>query len=469
MSTRHVWIAALTAMVAGGGCSSSPSQAAKGPDGGAKSPTDASAAKGTGGSDAASSSSQSSPLCVATLKLGPAPDAGAVPTIVWPGLTSSTIATLRDPRPLAGAGPPVQYVGGDIHHLHATDSSGAFYFNWSGSSADGGSQTGFLKVNPDWSLAWQVTIPPSLFANYNAGANAMGEVAIIGTINQATSSASAYTAKYGADGKLAWSAQFQHRSNTYTQGIVTTIAADGSVVSAGYVNGGGNNYVTAITRYTADGTPLWTKGYCEGFDGDAPESIVTDSAGNIYFSIDNSIFGVSADGTLLFSSTAPLGTIYSLSLSADESALFGYYAPLPVHDRTVLAKIDTKTGAIDWTAHFATTGSHLVNNLANFLVSPDGLFMIGEMDDAHQFCARFDEQGTQLWLEECNPLQSGLPANGEIGGSVFFDPSGGTPDGGAADAGGRGDGGTTGAGSVIILTPELGAWRVGADGTPLSF
>jgi PQQ-like domain len=395
----------------------------------------------------------------------PAPDAGAVPTIVWPGLTGGAVRQLPDPQPLAGAGLPAPYIGGDIHHLHATDSSDAHYFNYR-SSADGGSQKGFMKVAADWSLAWQVTIPDSLFVNHNASANGKGEVAIIGTINQTTSRASAYTAKYGADGKLAWSAQFQYPSNAYTQGIVTSIAADGSVVSAGFVNGGANDYITALTRYAADGTPLWTKGYCEGFDGDAPESIVTDSAGNIYFSIDNSVFALSADGTPLFSSTLPPGTIYSLSLSADEGALFGYSAPLPVGDRSVVTKIDAKTGAIAWTAHFATSTGLI--QLSDFLVSAEGLYMIGELADTHQFCARFDEQGNQLWFEECAGFSHGAAVNGYFGALVFFDSRGGrTTDGGVPDAGG--DGGGAGGGSMVILTPELGAWRVGTDGTPLSF
>jgi hypothetical protein len=289
----------------------------------------------------------------------------------------------------------------------------------------------------------------------------------VGTLNQTTNSASAYTAKYGADGKLAWSAQFQHPLNTYTQGIVTSIAADGSVVSAGYVNGGGNDYVIVLTKYAADGTSLWTKGYCEGFDGDAPESLVTDSAGNIYFSVDNSIFALSADGTPLFSSTSPLGTSYLLSLSADESALFGYYAPLPVGDRPVVIKIDSKTGAIDWTAHFATTTSHAITQVTDLLVSQGGLYMIGKMDDSHQFYARFDEQGNQLWFEEYSASSQASAVNGDTGSLVFFDP-----DGRAVAAGGGVDGGgatDTSGGSIVILTPELGAWRVGTDGTPLSF
>lgn len=419
---------------------------------------DASVATGAGGS----SSAQPSPLCVASLKSIPPPDAAAVPTREW--AINNARTTLPDSYPLANLGVGAQYVG-DID-LNATDSDGAHYFNWNDSSS-AKPQHGFLKVKADWSLAWQVTVPDSAVRVYVPSANKKGEVAIVGTANE-TADGAAYTAKYTADGSMAWSAQFRPRPSFYTQGLATSTAEDGSVISASYANDGSNNYIIDLIRYGSDGTTLWTRGYCVGNSGDPPKSIVTDSAGDIYFSMGDTVFAFSADGTPMFSSSV-LGGLDVLSLSSDESALFALAKPLGVGNKPVLTKIDSKTGATDWTAHFATTNSLAVNEVLSFVVTPDGLYILGLMNDSFQFCARIDEQGSELWLREFAVSPHDPGGTSEL---LFLDSRGATTDGGASDAGARLDGGqvtSPGGGSLVLVTTSVTARRLGLDGTPLSF
>lgn len=112
-------------------------------------------------------------------------------------------------------------------------------------------------------------------------------------IGEAGTNASGITASIAADGSINWSRQFQKLGY-------------GMFLYAVCVDASGNSYVVGVdgsaagwlvAKYNASGTLQWQKRYSGGSLGAAPpQSVVSDSSGNVYVAAVNSVLKIDSTG-----------------------------------------------------------------------------------------------------------------------------------------------------------------------------